>query len=176
MRRFSLILAAIAACAAIRPAAAEIVGATPESLKVAGSVTIHAPSSEAMAAIGRIGSWWNPEHSYSGAGRNLSIDLTAGGCFCEKWAGGSVEHGRVIAVMAGKLVRIQGALGPLQQLGVQGILDLAAREENGATTITLTYIVNGMPGSGLDKIAPAVDGVLMNNLQRLGRLIENGAP
>src|SRR5437868_499959 len=49
------------------------------------------------ALIGQIGLWWNPQHTYSGDSKNLSIDARPGGCFCERLPhGGGVEHLRVI--------------------------------------------------------------------------------
>ena len=32
------------------------------------------------ALVGQIGSWWNPEHTYSHDAKNLSIDPRPGGC------------------------------------------------------------------------------------------------
>ena len=67
--------------------------------------------------------WWDPAHTWSGSARNLKLEPKAGGCFCEKLAdGGSVQHGRVIFAQPGKLLRLEGALGPLQDMAVTGVL------------------------------------------------------
>ena len=50
----------------------------------------------------------------SGNSANLSLALTPGGCFCERFPkGGGIEHMRVTYVDPGKRVVLTGALGPL---------------------------------------------------------------
>ena len=84
----------------------------------------HVASSTAKtyADIVQIARWWDGEHTYSGKSANLSIKPEAGGCFCEKWKDGSVEHGEVLMAMPGKVLRIRTALGPLQERALNGIL------------------------------------------------------
>ena len=99
MRRAIAILAAmLVSVPAAAPAAAEVVSVTPQGFEVSRTVAIAASPDAVYAALGRIGSWWNPAHSYSGDPRNMTLDPRAGGCFCETNLanGGSVEHGRVI--------------------------------------------------------------------------------
>ncbi|HEX2493499.1 MAG TPA: hypothetical protein VHK24_06950, partial [Steroidobacter sp.] len=36
------------------------------------------------AALADIAKWWDPEHTYSGDARNLTLDTQVRGCFCEK--------------------------------------------------------------------------------------------
>src|SRR5579863_8892937 len=73
--------------------------------------------------VNDIGKWWNPQHSYSGRSENLSIELRPGGCFCERLPnGGGVVHMTVVNLQPGKLLRLSGALGPLQSMGVAGSL------------------------------------------------------
>ena len=170
------VIGGMAAFGLASPAGAEVALAKPDTMRITGSVVVKATPSAVIGAVGRIGSWWDPHHSYSGAGKNLSIDLVAGGCYCEKWEGGSVEHGRVIAFLPDKLVRLQAALGPLQKMAVNAVLDIAVKAEGEGTTISFTYLVNGSSASDLDKIAPGVDAVLMGNLQRLGRYADGGTP
>lgn len=89
-----------------------------------------------------------------------------------------MEHGRVIMVMRDQLLRMQTALGPLQGRAVTGVLtfQLKSEDKGAATTLTLTYVVNGASTSALDKSAPAVDAVLANQFARLVRFIETGKP
>ena len=111
--------------------------------------------------------WWDPNHSYSGKSENLSMDLDRA-CFLEKLEeGGFVRHMEIVYHQPGKLLRLTGGLGPLQRLGVSGTLDFKFEELNGQTRITLSYVVAGSSLSGLQPIAPAIDGVLGNQLQRL---------
>src|SRR5438046_10172975 len=95
---------------------------TPTGFVVKIEVNINAPAAKVYdALVGQIGSWWNPEHTYSHNSKNLSIDARPGGCFCEKLPnGGGVEHLRVVYIVPRETVRFSGALGPLQASGVAG--------------------------------------------------------
>ena len=53
----------------------------------------------AWARLLDVASWWNKDHTYSQDAKSLSLDAKAGGCWCEIWSGGEVEHGRVVVVM-----------------------------------------------------------------------------
>ena len=37
---------------------------------------------QVYAAIGKVGQWWNPAHTFSGKAENLSLALKAGGQAC----------------------------------------------------------------------------------------------
>ena len=69
---------------------------TPNGFLVKFEVSVNAPAAKVYdALVGQIGSWWDPEHTYSDDAKNLSIDARPGGCFCEKLPnGGGVEHSR----------------------------------------------------------------------------------
>ena len=57
------------------------------------------------AALADIGKWWDPEHTYSGDSRNLTLEPFVRGCFCEKlslYAG--IEHATVDLCAAGENV------------------------------------------------------------------------
>lgn len=121
--------------------------------------------------------WWNSEHTYSHDAANLSLDPKAGGCWCETLAdGGSVQHMTVVAAIPGKLLRLRGALGPLQAMAVDGAMTFTLRPDGKATQLTLTYTVGGYAKAGFSDIAKAVDGVLGEQMSRLGRFIETGSP
>jgi hypothetical protein len=49
-------------------------------------------------------------------------------------------------------------------------------EKDGRTTLTQIYFVGGYFPGGLDKLAPAVDGVLGEQLARLKSYVETGKP
>ena len=96
-------------------------------------MTIQASPENVYAALtGKVGSWWNPEHTYSHDSRNLSIDARPGGCFCEKLDnGGGVEHMKVVLAWPGRMLRMTGALGPLQGSGLAGsMIVLPQRDPN----------------------------------------------
>lgn len=118
--------------------------------------------------------WWDGAHTYSGAATNLRMDARAGGCFCEKVGRGSVEHGRVIYTDPGKLLRLDAALGPLQEMAVTGILTFKLEPDAGGTRITMTYRVAGaLPMKG-GKLAPVIDQVMTGQLNRLAAVAAAG--
>ena len=117
--------------------------------------------------------WWNGEHSWSGDAVNLYMKVERGGCFCERLPeNGRVEHLRIIYLEPGKEIRFDGALGPLQSMAVDGrmIWKIEPREEG--SRVSFTYKVFGHPEGGLAGIAPAVDGVIGEQLTRLGERLE----
>ncbi len=72
------------------------------------------------------------------------------------------------------LLRLDTALGPLQNMAVQGVMTFALKPAADGTTLQFEYRVNGASQSGLDKLAPDIDGVMMEQLQRLQRYAETG--
>jgi uncharacterized protein YndB with AHSA1/START domain len=117
-------------------------------------------------SIQQIGKWWNGSHTWSGDSANLSLQLTAGGCLCERWTGGQVEHGRVLFTQNGKLVRLNAPLGPLQALPVTAILTFEIADRNGSAALRVTYAVAG-GGMDLSTLAQPVDGVITEQVDRL---------
>jgi len=116
-----------------------------------------------------IDQWWNPDHSWSGKAANLYLDAEPGGCFCERLPdGGFAEHLRIIYLAPGSEIRFSGALGPLQSMAVDGRMIWKIEAAEDGTRVTFTYHVIGHPEGGLAGIAPAVDGVIGEQLQRLG--------
>jgi uncharacterized protein YndB with AHSA1/START domain len=127
--------------------------------------------------VEQVGSWWNPEHTFSGDAKNLSIDARPGGCFCERLPnGGGVEHLRVVQLKPGEMMRFAGALGPLQAAGVTGSLTVKITAGPDGSKVELSYVVGGFMAGGFDKIAPAVDSVLAEQLHRLKNFAETGDP
>jgi uncharacterized protein YndB with AHSA1/START domain len=141
-------------------------------------VSVNAPVAKVYdALLGKVGSWWNPEHTYSHDAKNLSIDARAGGCFCEKLPnGGGIEHLRVVYVAPPQVVRFSGALGPLQASGVAGSMTWKLTGESNGTQLELSYSVGGFIPGGFEKIAPAVEAMLREQLDRLKLFAETGKP
>ena len=129
----------------------------------------------AYAATIDIGHWWSSSHTYSGDAKNLHIDAKAGGCFCEKWKNGSVEHMRVVLAMPGAMLRLSGGLGPLQSGALNGTLTFQFKSGEDGNQVLVSYLVGGYFSGGLDKLAGGVDAVLGEQLQRLQRLIDDGS-
>jgi hypothetical protein len=127
--------------------------------------------------VGQVGLWWNPEHTFSGDSKNLSIDARPGGCFCERLPnGGGVEHLRVVYVAPGEELGMSGALGPLRTSGVVGSLRWKVTRNASGTAVDLSYVVGGFIEGGFERIAPAVEGVLAEQLRRLKLFVETGKP
>jgi uncharacterized protein YndB with AHSA1/START domain len=168
--------AALMLCASSSMTHAEVKQSAADGFFLTYSGPVAASTTKAYADVTQIQRWWSNEHTYSGKAANLSIKPEAGGCFCERWKDGSVEHGHVIMALPGKLLRLETSLGPLQELALKGILSFWIKTEDSATTLTVEYRVNGSSGSGLDQFAPNVDEVLGAQVDRLRRYIATGNP
>lgn len=156
---------------------AAVVDATSGGFLIEHEVAIQAPPEKVYAALIHVGRWWAPAHTYSGNSMNLSIDARPGGCFCEHLGGGgAVEHMRVINVQPNKLLRMSGALGPLQGSGLAGSLTWMLVPGTTATTLRLSYSVGGYLKGGADKMAPVVDQVLEAQIRRLKQYVEDKHP
>jgi hypothetical protein len=136
--------------------------------------------------------WWSAEHSWSGSVTGFYIDAQAGGCFCELIQDkakdgtvktrGSVEHMRVIFADPGKVLRMQGALGPLQSEAVVATLTVAMEpmKSGPGTRLSFSYVVGGgYSRFPLGKIAPSVDAMLAQQfaslIKPLGKVVAGDA-
>ncbi len=166
---------------AASPAHAEVTAKSDAGFIIRNTAEVKATPMEAWAALVLPAKWWNKAHSFSGDAANLYIDSQAGGCFCELLpqpkdapAGtrrGSVEHMRIIHANPGKVMRLSGALGPLQSEALTGTLTITLKPVEGGTRILWEYVVGGYMRFKPDEIAPAVDGVLAEQLGNLAALI-----
>ena len=102
------------------------------------------------------------------------MELRAGGCFCERLKDGrSVQHLQVVYAAPGEGLRLRGALGPLQMEGVDGTLSWTLKPAEGGTSLTQSYVVGPQPHGAM---APRVDRVLDEQLQRLKSFVEGKSP
>ena len=167
----------LAVCLLGAPSAyADVVDSTVGGFTVKVTVDIAAPSARVYQALTeRIGSWWDAAHTFSGNAANLSIDGRAGGCFCERLpSGGSVQHLMVIQADPGKLLRMSGGLGPLQDLAVAGVMSWKMTEAGGRTSLEVTYKVGGYaPGgvAGVGALAAPVNTVVSAQVNRLAQFV-----
>ena len=161
-------LAAIILAVAATPGSAEVLSSSANGFEVREMVNLNVPPAAAFAAFGRVGSWWNGQHSFSGKAANLSLVLQPGGCFCERLPnGGGAQHLRVAFLDPGKRVVLTGSLGPLLFLATTGVMDVTFQPSGSGTRLVLDYRAAGFFNGGADKIAPAVDGVLGEQVTRL---------
>lgn len=175
-----IVIAALAALAAMAaPASGEVASANAQGFIIEAEADVTASPERAWENLTHIQRWWNESHTYSGDANRLRLEARAGGCWCERWSGGSVEHGRVVLAMERegvRTLRIHGGFGPLQALGASGVLTFTLNPQANGAKISMTYRVSGEPGAGLETMAPLVDGVMMEQFNRLIRLNTTGSP
>jgi uncharacterized protein YndB with AHSA1/START domain len=136
-------------------------------------LVIHTSSDSLFTTFTDIGRWWDSDHTYSGKAANMSLEPFAGGCFCEILGnGGGVHHMTVLYVDPGKIIRLEGGLGPLQSMAVNGIMTVTFTKIQEGTKLAITYTVGGYTPGGLSKIALAVDNVLGLQVSRLKELAQ----
>ena len=146
MPRTRASLLAILGILAAGPGGAEVTGVTAGSFTSTHVHTLALPPDEAWGLLtDGLPRWWDASHSYSTVATNLSLTAGPGGCLCERLENdGWVEHLRVIFVQPGTTLKLQGALGPLVDMGLQGVMTWTlAPAENGGTTFTSRYVVSG---------------------------------
>jgi hypothetical protein len=153
------------------PVIAEVIQSGDHGFSVTHSISTGAEPFVAYRTMtSHIDQWWSGDHSWSGDAANLYMDIELGGCFCERLpAGGRVEHLRIIYLSPGKEIRFDGALGPLQQMAVQGRMIWKIEAAAAGSLISFTYHVHGFVAGGFAGLAPAVDGVIGEQLARLGQ-------
>ncbi len=150
------------------PAQAEVVAAAPDHYVLRHEAVSTAAPDVIWDRLVHPEVWWHPDHTFSGASENLSLDLQAGGLWREDWAGGSVAHGTVLLVTYGEQLRLNAPFGPLQERAAETIWTITIRaNEGGGTKVIFDEIANGTHKSQLDELAPAVDYVKTEAIRRL---------
>lgn len=149
-------------------AGAEVKSAAADAMLIELRYTVAAPVEKVWESLLHPEDWWPSDHTWSGDRRNMRLSAEAGACFCERWVGGSVEHGRVIMAIPGSLLRLSATLGPLQEMAVAGVITVELEENNGATSVVVTHRVSGDASHKLDSLAAIVDQV---NRQQFGGLV-----
>ena len=163
------------------PAQAEIASEAGNGFSVTHEVTVSADPEATYAMVRSPSKWWSGEHTFTLNAENLYMDAQAGGCFCElipaegdaidRSLRGSVQHMRILYAEPGKLLRLTGALGPLQSEAVNGTLSIKLEPIKGGTLITFDYVVGGYMRFPVAAIAPAVDKVMGEQASRLAMAI-----
>lgn len=175
-RAAALALAAAVACGTGGRAMAEVVSAAGNGFEVRETAHIAAAADKVYAALLIPANWWSSDHTFSHSAANLALDARAGGCWCETLpGGGSVEHLRVVYVAPGKVLRLRGALGPMQAMAVEGSMTWILKSAADGTDLSMSYGVGGYNKDGFDELSKVVDRVLGEQVERLKRLVE-GAP
>ena len=156
------------ACMWANSASADVLAASREGFSLRVVTTTRASPTQAYEAFVRIGEWWHPDHSYFGKAENMSLDMRPGGAFLETGPGGAwVKHLELVYANPGKEIRLLGGLGPLQAMGLDGALTVKFTPiADGGTTMTMLYNVSGFANTGLENLAPIVDRVQTEQMQR----------
>lgn len=176
-------MAAIVIGAIPAAAQAEVTNSTPNGFTAAHQTVVQGSAEDVWKALIAPARYWNPDHSWTGNADNFYLVPQAGGCFCElirtttdgniKTSEGSVQHMRVIYAHNNKMLRLSGALGPLQSEAVTGTLTMQLQPQGNDTVVRFTYKVGGYMEFPVDQIAPAVDGVIGEQLDRLSGLFSS---
>ena len=163
------------------PAAAKVIDESDAGFTAAHSVRVAASPDDVWIMLRAPQNWWSKEHSWSGDAANFWMDAQAGGCFCEKLPGGegamgSVQHARILFAKPGELLRLSGALGPLQGEAVTGTLTIQIKPMEGGSLIRFDYVVGGYMRFKVADIAPAVDSVMGQQLGGLATALGGALP
>ena len=157
-------------------ARSEVIQSAADGALIEHRFQVPGTTAEAWRALIHPELWWPEDHTWSGSRANLSLVPAAGGCYCENWADGSAEHARVVMAIPGRLLRMRGALGPLQQMAVTGVLTVALEPGEAGTAITVTYRLSGDASHKLDQFVPVVDKVLGLQFGAFAGFAGRGAP
>jgi uncharacterized protein YndB with AHSA1/START domain len=173
MRSF-LTVGALSCLGLCLPAAATVVSVAANGCTVRQTVHLAASPQQVYDALIDPAKWWDPEHTFSNDATNLTLDARAGGCFCEKLAGGgSAQHMTVVLASPGKALTLRGALGPFQGQAVQGALSWVLTPAGTQTDLTMTFTLGGYLtlAGGFEKSATLADAVFASQLARLQKFI-----
>ncbi len=146
---------------------ADVLSKGGNGFEVQHSFAVHVETTTAWKQLLNVQRWWHPDHTWSGNARNLTLKAEIGACFCETLPNrGQVQHQHVIYAEKNRLLRLRGALGPLQEMAVDGVMTWELLQGKDGTQVTMTYRVFGYHKDGLHTLADPVDQVLKLQIQR----------
>ena len=178
MTKFSTRLAVTAILLSPGWALAEVADSSTTGFAVKTSVTIQASPAEVYRRlVHNVADWWNPQHTFSGDARNLSIEEKPMGCFCETLPDrGAVRHMEVLRFAPGKTLVLSGALGPMQSLAAAATMTIQLSPGDAGTKVEVTYSVAGYLAEGMNTWAAPADFVVTEQFTRLKNYVEHGSP
>jgi uncharacterized protein YndB with AHSA1/START domain len=158
-------------------ATAEVIETSADRFVTRATASVAASPLATWLALTKPGEWWNSKHSWSGDAKNMVLTPQGGGCFCERIPvgdsgnasamEGSARHAEVLQAFPMKVLRMRGGFGPLQGEPANGVLTITLKEVPGGTRILWEYNVGGPMRYKIAELAPAVDGVMSEQLKRL---------
>lgn len=156
---------------------AQVAAVGENGFQIRAAREVEKPAGEVFAAFEKeIGQWWSSSHSWSGDASNLRFDLEQGALIEKLPDGGFCRHLEIVYYEPGKAMRLSGGLGPLLGLGLHGVMSLTVSEAGETSRVELSYNVSGFIPGGFEQLAPAVDGVLNEQLDRFTRYCQTGSP
>jgi uncharacterized protein YndB with AHSA1/START domain len=138
-------------------AGAEVAFAAADGLHIRHQFRIAAPAARVWESLIHPERWWPADHTWSGRRESLSLAAEAGSCYCEKWPGGSSQHGRVVMVIPEWMLLLDAALGPFLEMAISGVLSVTLAGNDGVTVADVSHRVSGDAAHKLDSLAPVVD-------------------
>ncbi len=141
---------------------------------------VKASPEEIWTQVIRPNEWWDGKHSFSGDSDNFYLEPKINGCFCENLTTekedggkqGAIQHMRIVFIDPGKVLRMHGALGPLQSEAVNGTFTIAMKEnDDGTTKLSFLYVLGGYMRYKVSEIAPAIDTVIGEQFNSLATLL-----
>ena len=174
----ALLLAASLAAASVE---AKVIDQSDIGFTVAHTAQVAASPDDVWKMLRLPDKWWSKEHSWSGDAANFWLDSQAGGCFCEKLPDtgsglGSVQHARIVFAKPNQMLRLSGAFGPLQGEALNGTLTVQIKQTPTGSAIRFDYVVGGYMRFKVGDIAPAVDGVIGEQLAGLAKALGGALP
>ena len=201
MIRTAIAAAALLATPLLVPAAAqaEVVEQSETHFVVRSTLDLAAQPKDVWLALIEPGDWWDDAHTWSGDAANMTLTPQAGECFCETIPAeddgddsfglqGSVQHMVVVQAVPRKVLRMRGALGPLQSEPVDGVLTITLQpiedpDDKGkviGTQVVWEYVVGGSMRFDIGTISKAVDAVIdeqaLGLAKAVGGVIEESEP
>lgn len=150
------------------PARTEVVDIAANGMEIKHVVRIAAPAEKVWAALIQPAKWWGSDHTFSGSSANMTFDARIGGCWCETMPnGGGVVHMTVAHMRPPAVLVTRGSLGPFYNLATDGTLTYSLAASAAETELTMTFRAGGYVKEGFQKWAPAVDGVLGQQMENL---------
>jgi hypothetical protein len=150
------------------PARGAVLESTPGGFTLENRVEVPADTAVTWRAlVDDIDRWWPRAHTWWGDA--VTIEPWAGGCFCERKGEREALHMQVAFVDPGRLLRMTGGLGPLQGMGLHGVLEFRLTPNERGTAIVMWYRAGGYTPDDLSQFATAVDRVQAEQLEGLAQ-------
>jgi uncharacterized protein YndB with AHSA1/START domain len=178
----SMLVLAAATLFSASPAKAEVTASSEAGFVTRHEAQVAAAPMDLWKMAVAPAQWWNGDHTYSGNAANMAIDAAPGGCFCEtipdgtSTPAGAIEHMRVLYAAPGTVLRLSGALGPLQSEAVTGVLTITFEPAGEGTLMVWEYVVGGYSRLPAERTAQLVDAVVGEQFQRLVDRAATGQP